>query len=152
MTLRVGSGFRDAGLPVVVGIDGFEPSLRALRWATRQALWMEAPLVVVTAWTFPDSPAPLGIVVDVPYQDQLIKEAHDELNRIVAAEIPLRQRGHIETKVIRGLAVPVLLAQAAAAALLVVGRQEEGVIERVLVGSVSEHCVRDALCPVVVVR
>jgi nucleotide-binding universal stress UspA family protein len=113
---------------------------------------METRLLVVTAWTFPDSPAPLDIAVDVPYQDQLIKEAHDKLDHIVAAEIPLSQRANVETRVMRGLAVPVLLAEAGAAALLVVGRQQESVIERFLVGSVSERCVREALCPVVVVH
>jgi nucleotide-binding universal stress UspA family protein len=113
---------------------------------------MKAPLLVVTAWTFPDSPAPLGVTVHVPYQEHLIKEAHDKLDHLVAQEVPLTQRDNVETKVIRGPAVPVLLAEAGAGSLLVVGRQGENLIERVLVGSVSERCVRDALCPVVVVR
>jgi nucleotide-binding universal stress UspA family protein len=49
---------------VVVGVDGSEPSLRALRLAAQQAKWMAAALEVVTVWTFPEQPAPLGIAAE----------------------------------------------------------------------------------------
>ena len=45
---------------IVVGVDGSEPSVRALQWAARQAEWSGATLEVLTAWTFPEHPAPLG--------------------------------------------------------------------------------------------
>ena len=45
---------------IVVGVDGSEPSIRALQWAARQAEWSGATLEVLTAWTFPEHPAPLG--------------------------------------------------------------------------------------------
>ena len=51
---------------VTVGVDGSESSIRALQWAARQAHWMGATLEVVTAWTFPEGPAPLGIVAPWP--------------------------------------------------------------------------------------
>ena len=46
---------------IVVGVDGSEPSIRALQWAARQAEWSGATLEVLTVWTFPEHPAPLGI-------------------------------------------------------------------------------------------
>lgn len=36
--------------PVVVGVDGSQDSLRALRWAAGEADLREAPLVAVFAW------------------------------------------------------------------------------------------------------
>ena len=38
---------------VVVGVDGSESSLAALRWAVRQAELTGAPLEIVSAWEWP---------------------------------------------------------------------------------------------------
>jgi nucleotide-binding universal stress UspA family protein len=135
--------------PVVVGVDGSEQSLRALRWAHRQASLMGAPLDVVTAWTFPETPAPLGIPVHVPYQEQLVAQAHTRLDEIVAEVLP--ERRQVRTRVLPGGAAAVLLAEARSASLLVVGTRGEGFFDHLLIGSVSERCVRHAPCPVVVV-
>jgi nucleotide-binding universal stress UspA family protein len=142
----------ETGLPVVVGVDGSESSLRALRWASRHASRMDVPLVVVTAWTFPETPAPLGIPVHVPYQDELIEQARAKLDQIVGEVLPVAERVGVETRVIAGHAAPVLLAESNAASLLVVGRQGDGVFEHALAGLVSERCIRHSACPVVVVR
>jgi hypothetical protein len=52
---------------------------------------------------------------------------------------------------VEGLASPTLLEVAAGAALLVVGSRGHGAFLGTVLGSVSEHCVRHAPCPVVVV-
>lgn len=141
-----------AAQPVVVGVDGSDSSVRALLWAARQASWMDAPLEVVTAWTFPDTPAPFDIPIHEAYQDELIVEAQRKLDEIVAAVVPESQQGQVHTRVIRGAAAEVLLTEAEAGALLVVGRQGCGRFRHALIGSVSERCTRHAECPVVVVR
>lgn len=138
--------------PVVVGMDGSEPSVRALRWAARQAAWMHAPLEVVTAWTFPEGPAPFDIPIHEPYQDELITTAQAKLDETVAEVVPEGQRTQVHAAVIRGSATEVLLAAAETGALLVVGRRGCGRFEHALMGSVSERCARHANCPVVVVR
>jgi len=51
-----------------------------------------------------------------------------------------------------GHAAAVLLKEAQGASLLVVGSRGHGAIAGVLLGSVSEHCVGHAPCPVTVVR
>ena len=144
-----GSGPADT---VVVGVDGSESSLRALVWAARQATWMGAPLEVVTAWDFPEHPTPLGVVPEVPWQEELMAQAQVKLEEIVRTWVPAGRPEEVRTVVIRGSAAHVLLDASSRAALLVVGREGRGGIEELLLGSVSERCVRHAPCPVVVVR
>ena len=136
---------------VVVGIDGSNSSLRALRFAARQAQWMDAPLEVVTAWTFPEKPAPLDITINVQNLEHLMDEALAKLAEIIADEVPTHQRKHAYPRVFRGTAAKVLLAESADAQLLVVGSRGLGALEQLLLGSVSERCVRHAPCPVTVV-
>jgi nucleotide-binding universal stress UspA family protein len=58
----------------------------------------------------------------------------------------------VQDVVQEGHPVEVLLDQAKDAALLVVGSRGHGAFTGMLLGSVSEHCVSHANCPVVVVR
>lgn len=136
---------------VVVGVDGSEPSLRALRWAARQATWTAAPLEVVTAWTFPEQRAPLDVAVHVENLDRLVDEAQAKLEQIVADEVPAQQRKRTGVKVVRGNAVRVLLDEASDAALLVVGSSGHGAVQEFFLGSVSERCIRHQECPVTVI-
>jgi len=137
---------------IVVGVDGSEPSIRALQWAARQAEWSGATLEVLTAWTFPEHPAPLGIVVHVPWPDELIAEARVKLDEVIGDALPNIDPQRVIARVIRGSSVRVLLDAARDAELLVVGSRGRGAMAELLLGSVSEHCVRHAGCPVVVVR
>ena len=137
---------------IVVGVDGSEPSIRALQWAARQATWSDATLEVVTAWTFPEHPAPLGLEIHVPWPDELIAQARVKLDEVIGDALPDMDPQGIHARVIRGSAVPVLLDAARDAELLVVGSRGRGAMAELLLGSVSEHCVRHAGCPVVVVR
>jgi nucleotide-binding universal stress UspA family protein len=58
----------------------------------------------------------------------------------------------VVSKVVHGSPAKVLLQEAAAAELLVVGSSGHGGITGALLGSVTHHCVHNATCPVVVVR
>lgn len=138
--------------PVVVGVDGSEPSLRALRWAAHQAAVAGSTLDVVTAWTFPEHAAPLGVVPKVPWPEELLAQAQEALDRLLDEVLPDRDKDRVHAKVIRGPAAPVLLDAARDAALLVVGTRGRSEFEELLLGSVSDNCVRHAGCPVVVVR
>jgi nucleotide-binding universal stress UspA family protein len=136
---------------VVFGVDGSDPSRRALLWAARQAAFMRVPLRVVTVWTFPEHPAPLGIVAHVPWQDELMAEAQITLDALVAELVPEDLGVPIETVVIRGNAAKVLLEQARDADLLVVGRTGQSAVAELVMGSVGERCVRHARSPAVMV-
>ncbi len=137
---------------IVVGVDGSEPSIRALQWAARQAEWSGATLEVLTAWTFPEHPAPLGLEIHVPWPDELIAQARVKLDEVIGDALPNIDPQRVIARVTRGSAVRVLLDAARDAELLVVGSRGRGAMAELLLGSVSEHCVRHAGCPVVVVR
>ena len=137
---------------VVVGVDGSEHSLRALRWAAHQAAMMHVPLEVVTAWTFPEEPAPLGIEIKVPWQEDLLNQARARLTQIIAAVVPEAERDHVTAKVAPGHPSKVLLEETGENDLLVVGCRGRGAFEGLIFGSTSDHCARHAECPVVVVR
>jgi nucleotide-binding universal stress UspA family protein len=53
---------------------------------------------------------------------------------------------------ISGPGGPALLTQAEGASVLVVGARGRAAFPGMLLGSVAEYCVRNGLCPVVVVR
>jgi len=58
----------------------------------------------------------------------------------------------IRSKVVEGNAARVLLDESAGADLLVVGSRGHGGFTEALIGSVGQHCVHHASCPVVVIR
>jgi len=137
---------------VVVGVDGSEPSRRALRWADRQATLTRASLDIVTAWTFPDHPAPLDVVPKVPFPEDTLVQAQEALDRLVEEILPQRAKDRVHARVIRGDAAAVLIEAARDADLLVVGSRGRNEFAELLLGSVSDHCARHAGCPVVIVR
>lgn len=137
---------------IVVGVDGSAPSIEALQWALRQAGLTGASLRVVTAWTFPDEPTPFGIVPELPAQPDQLAQVQAKLEAVVAETTTGSTGIRVTAEVIRGRAAPVLLEAARAADLLVVGSRGRGGLAEVLLGSVSERCVRHAPCPVVVLR
>jgi len=136
---------------IVVGVDGSEHSLLALRWAAQEAVRTGAELDVVTAWLSPEHAAPLGVVPKVLSPDELVAEAGRKLDELVAEVLP-DTSAVVHTEVVRGEAAASLVARARGADLLVVGSRGRGLFADLLLGSVSEHCVRHAPCPVVVVR
>jgi nucleotide-binding universal stress UspA family protein len=137
---------------VVVGVDGSEHSILALRWAANEAAMLNVPLEVITAWTFPDEPAPLGIEIHVPIQEELMAQARAKLNQIIDEVIPDTQCARVIAKVIRGRPDHVLLGETNKDDLLVVGSRGGSPFEELVFGSVSDRCVRHAFCTVVVVR
>jgi nucleotide-binding universal stress UspA family protein len=152
VTDQMGTNRDELGDKVVVGVDGSDSSLAALRWAVRQAVWTGLAVEVVTAWNFPEHPAPLGVEIKVPWPDELLAQAREKLDQIVSEVLSEDERRLVRTKVVRGGAAQVLLEEAHGAALLVVGSRGRSAFQELLLGSVSERCVRHAECPVVVVR
>lgn len=135
---------------IVVGVDGTEASRRALMWAIGEAALRGAAVEIVHAWTFPV----------VPYSDvvttyQLMADSAERaaVQLLETAEEMARQAGGIEVRgrLVQGEAGAALAAASRGADLLVVGCRGLGAIGRMLLGSVSQHCLHHAQCPVVVV-
>jgi nucleotide-binding universal stress UspA family protein len=138
----------DEGPRIVVGVDGFEPSKAALRWAVRQARLTGAVVEVVTAWHIP---AGTGFVppADMPdYQ----KDAFEVLAEAVAEMCTVDPDVQVCPRVVEGQAGRVLVAAAEGADLLVVGSRGHGGLAEALLGSVGQYCVHHATCPVLIMR
>ncbi len=137
---------------IVVGVDGSKSSDSALRWAIRQAGVTGAAVDAVNAWYYPDMAgagmAAGGMVPTYDPREIAAKIAADAVSSALdpASEVPVR------TRIAQGNAAQVLLDASAGADLLVVGSRGHGGFAEALLGSVSQHCVQHALCPVVVVR
>jgi nucleotide-binding universal stress UspA family protein len=134
---------------IVVGADGSESSLHALEWAVRQAELTGASVLVIAAWHIPAS---WGWGVPIAPSDMPQQDAEKGLEDALG---PVR-RNHpdlaIESRVVQGHPAPVLVDASRGADLLVVGSRGHGEFAGMLLGSVSEHCVSNAECPVLVFR
>jgi nucleotide-binding universal stress UspA family protein len=134
---------------IVVGVDGSDSSIEALRWAVGQAKLTGASLEVMTAWEYPVS---YGWTVPWPEDFNPEKEAEDALAQTVRSEVGPDSGLEVQETVVEGHPAPALLEAAKKANLLVVGSRGHGAFAGMMLGSVSEHCASNASCPVVVVR
>lgn len=138
-----------AGRPVVVGLDGSEGSRAALRFAIDEARRRGAPLRIVVAWL-----VPVAVYAGAPLPPDFPENCENAAREV--ADDALLTVGYpddvpYEIVVRRGSPDTVLLAEAAGAALLVVGSRGMGGFRELLLGSVSQACVHHATCPVVVI-
>jgi nucleotide-binding universal stress UspA family protein len=134
---------------VMVGVDGSEGSSQALRWAFEEGKIRDWPVVAVLVWDLLHQPHPKGTEPFRPdFDEAAARAALDEIVRGVLGE----EAPRVERLAICDLAVPGLLGAVDDGDLLVVGARGLGGFKGILLGSVSEACVRHAPCPVVVVR
>lgn len=145
---------RDGAIPrIVAGVDGSPSSLAALQWAVRQAGLTGGSVQAVIAWQFPAAVggyawAPVAVLESTDYEEIAQKVVADA----IAAVDPAGRDVPISTRVREGNAAQVLIDAAADADLLVVGSRGHGGFAGALLGSVSQHCVHHAPCPVAVIR
>jgi nucleotide-binding universal stress UspA family protein len=132
--------------PVVVGVDGSEESRLALRWAFKYAQMSGAPVEVIMAWEIPPTYGWAPSYDDVDFE----KKAREVLEEIVRGV--LGDNAPVTWRVERGHPASILVAASKRAQLLVVGSRGHGAFAEMLLGSVSQHSVHHAHCPVVVIR
>ncbi|WP_373306801.1 universal stress protein [Streptomyces spinoverrucosus] len=141
-------------LPLVVGVDGSEPSLHAVDWAVDEAVRHGLPLRIVHAslWERYEDAA----LADTPGAVPDVVTEHDLAESVVArAAHRARQRApalEISTGVVPEDPVSALLGEARLAGAVVTGVRGRGPIKELLLGSVSLSLAARAPCPVVVVR
>jgi nucleotide-binding universal stress UspA family protein len=134
---------------IVVGVDGSESSVDALRWAGAHAKVTGARLEVVMAWRWPTS---WGRTPTWPPGQDPQGETRKLLAGTVESALGAPGALHVRQVVVEGDAAPALIAASEHADLLVVGSRGHGAFAGTLLGSVSRHCVTHAACPVVIVR
>jgi nucleotide-binding universal stress UspA family protein len=137
---------------VVVGVDASEGSRLALRWGLDYARRFDAELVVVHAYRSPHAVSSGYLLPGVP-EDPADLLGHDLLDELIVSAVG----GSEHTSQVTRLAMPgppakVLIQAAEGADLLVVGGQRRAGVVGAMLGSVADRCVREAPCPVVVVR
>ena len=132
---------------IVVGIDGSPNGLLALRWAAAEALARGAVLEIAVAW---EREIGFGFTATAHegFEDEARRRAEGHVTEALsgAPSVPLSITMH------RGRPAHVLVEASRSADLLVVGARGHHTLAEVLLGPVSEHCVRHASCSVVVVR
>jgi nucleotide-binding universal stress UspA family protein len=134
---------------IVVGVDGSDPSKAALAWAIRQGKLTGATVEPVIAWEIPvNNGYPVPVLGNVDF-DEVAREV---VTLAIADVAGPDGQAKMRPKVIEGNAARVLLDASAGADLLVVGNRGHGGFVEALLGSVGQHCVHHATCPVVVVR
>ncbi|AZM73590.1 universal stress protein [Streptomyces sp. KPB2] len=138
---------------IVVGVDGSDASKQAVRWAVRQAELTHGAVEAVTAWEFPQFHGALGWLPPSSSDEGALKaRARQELTRAVEEAVGPRSAAEVRAEARYGTPAGVLLHAARGAALLVVGSRGLGGFTGLLLGSVAQHCVQHAPCPVLVVR
>ena len=138
---------------IVVGVDGSESARAALAWAIGQAELTGASVDAVIAWHYPvvvgGAPfAPIGVLMDVDFQGAAASVLNIAVSQTVDPDGPVK----VSSSVREGNPAKVLLEAADGADLLVVGSRGHGGFAEALLGSVSQHCVQHAPCPVVIIR
>lgn len=143
-------------MAIVVGVDGSEESLRALRWAVDEGRLRRSVVQVVYVWHYPTASSwvdPYGIssAYGLPEVDPEVERRRAE-GRLAGLVAKVEGAGEVEEKLIEGHPAEALLFAAHDAELLVVGSRGHGGFAGMLLGSVSQACVHHARCPVVVIR
>lgn len=135
---------------IVVGVDGSDSSVNALRWALDEARLRSARVRVVLAWSYPQVSTyhEAKHVLDVPFAE----DAAIFLDQVVAEAAAAAEGLEIEKKVVEGQAAPALVEEARDASILVVGSRGLGGFSGLLLGSVSQQCAQHATCTLVIVR
>ncbi|HVC69429.1 MAG TPA: universal stress protein [Acidimicrobiales bacterium] len=134
---------------IVVGVDGSDASRQALRWATRQAQFTGARLEVVVTWELPTS---FGWVPPYPEDFNPAADAQRAAEDEVASALKDYPDVVVQTTVVEGHPAPTLVQASRDAELLVLGSRGHGEFAGMLLGSVTQHCVTHAHCPVLVWR
>lgn len=158
-----------AGQPaLVVGVDGSPAARAALRWAVEQARCIGGRVAAIAVV----EPRPLiapgsglaggamspgmvaGPVPEMSYgmadDEDVTAEADRWLSDAVSA-LPAPAAEVVDLRAVVGNAADILLEAARAAGLLVLGNLGRGALAGALAGSVAQHCVKHAACPLVLV-
>jgi nucleotide-binding universal stress UspA family protein len=138
----------------VAGVDGSPSSLSALRWAIVQAALTGATVDAVLAWHYPDQATSGGYGMAAAAIEPAADFAEIGGKTLADAICTMSPDSdvRIRARVVEDNPARALLDASAGADLLVVGSRGHGGFAEALLGSVGQHCVQHATCPVVIIR
>lgn len=138
---------------IVIGHDGSGHADQAVAVALDLAEQLRAPVVLARAWSIDTAPRPanweFGYVSSI---EDYAEAVRTELVEAVMAEVAKHPDVKVEYRAIYASPLKSLIDASRGARMLVVGSRGRGGLSGMLLGSVSEQCVRHAKCPVLVVR
>jgi nucleotide-binding universal stress UspA family protein len=141
------------GTGIVVGHDGSRGADQALAEAFVLARALDAPVVVVRAWSIATAPRPADWEFGyVPPFDEYAEAVRLALIDDVQPAVKSFENVSVDYQEVHAPAAKTLIEISHGARLLVVGARGLGGLAGLLLGSVSEQCVRHAACPVLVTR
>ncbi|MDR6316731.1 universal stress protein [Actinoplanes couchii] len=143
------------GHVIVVGVDGSAEAFRALEWAAGEAAGRGGTVRAVIAWSW-DGLEYGPIAAETP------AEAEKHAERVVLDQVRAVLAGYrsdpgepagppVSAEVVEGSPAEALTSVAAGADMLVLGSHGHSRVRHTVLGSVSESCIRQATCPVVVI-
>jgi nucleotide-binding universal stress UspA family protein len=136
---------------VVVGVDGSACAREALSWAGQMAARAGLPLTVVRAWSIPTAPRPAtwepGYVPPMDDYERAVEQA--VADDVTAARLP--DDLQVTCRAVHRAPAEALVTASGDADLLVVGVRGHGGA-RGRLGSLAQAVLRQAACPVTVVR
>jgi nucleotide-binding universal stress UspA family protein len=138
---------------ITVGIDGSSHSARALEWALNEAATRHARLTVLTVHSVPMSGwtgNPLVLPRDTDDQEKA-RQGAEEMTLKAIAQLGEAQPASVTVRAVTGYPAEELIKASHDADLLVVGSHGAGGFAKLIMGSVSNHVVHHAHCPVVVI-
>lgn len=136
--------------PVVVGVDGSESALHAVRWAAREAVRRNAPLRLVHVCHLAPVRHPRQISAPPEYHAALLEQGRHWLTEATQAARHAAPDSLVTADIHDGVASHVLVGESKTAQLLVLGSRGLGGFASLLVGSVAVTVSAHAHCPVVV--
>jgi len=133
---------------IVVGVDGSEGSVEALRQAHRIAAPLGARIEATACWDYPRMADGYELMGIGGFEERAGEILEETLVKAYGDERP----ASVESVVRQGNARPILIEASRDADMLIVGRRGHGGFHGLLLGSVSSACVARAHCPVLVVH
>ncbi|MFG2969446.1 universal stress protein [Streptomyces sp. NPDC048288] len=137
-------------LPLVVGVDGSEPSLRAVEWAADEAALRGTPLRLVHAslWERYEGISPAGALAE-PSEQVMAEDIVEAAARRARGRQP---EVKVSSEVLPEEPEYALVRESRDAGLLVLGSRGRHGLTEALLGSVSLTVAAHAHCPVIVLR
>lgn len=132
---------------IVVGVDGSDSSIEALRYAATLSTALERPLEVVTTWVSPMAGSYYSRG-DWPPEDDAKSLQREAIIEAFGDTPPVG----LTARLIAGPAASTLIEESATAGMLVLGSRGHGGFVGLLLGSVSATCAEHAHCPVLIVH
>ncbi|EMQ97412.1 universal stress protein [Paeniglutamicibacter gangotriensis] len=140
---------RTSGTPtIVVGVDGSDASLEALRQARYLATSLNARIEAIGCWENPrmyDGYVVMGID---GFRESAEKVVTQAVRSVFGPETP----PNLQISLVQGNPKTSLVKASRNADFLIVGRRGHGKMGQLLIGSVSASCIAHAKCPVLVVH